>query len=655
MWRILYMGNNKAELINISKNNKLYGKNTARLMNFFNLGVTTKNQMIPTEPVLDKKGNPTDKIRPIDMPNAVENAYQYLISNMNTAPYMDNQFRFLRYKDFQSAFETEPILNTALKIYVSEAYTSEYGKKLVGIKAKDSKLEKHFYEWFDRVGFTENVIRDIFSNLVVFGDAFWLNGVDMEGNGGITTITPLSPYLVTDRIELSVQTVYEKKQWYDMSLNIANAYPALQQIVDIVSQKNVEDISMFYKSYLFGYTLRLYAEEENGNSQDVKNVKGVPPWCIGHCRLFTTDKAFAPFGMPMCMSAIPAYKSYKTTQLLIDMLRSQSFPREHYSIHCDENSDPFTRNLRISEAKNFLEGITPQTKNQDGLSVGSKIYSCEGLVDYDLLDPSIDLDALGDLEKKEYSLCMATGIPMDYLMPDKGDGLGGDYAEKLYYLNKIFQRRVDALRRAFLETLDETYRMHLLLTNEFEGDKTEFELYIENPVEDLTSDKISQISDVFSLAKDILDTLATSFGLERGESLSPKIVKSVLSMYLPLERDVISQWVDEVYGCAEEENKDDNNEDEEGKSKDNMFGKKPNLFESLQEKQIMEKCEEKLNEEYFKFKKEHGMINGKIGNKLYYNNTYNLKANYKNSTLALLNEQIKLNKVQRLKEQTENK
>ena len=651
------MSNNKANLIDVSKNNKLYGKNSSKLLNFFNIGITDKGNMIPTEPITSKSGEPTGKYKPIEMPSAMEQTYQYIVSNMNTMPYCDNMYRFLRYKDFKSACTTEPILETAVKIYVSECYTSQFGQNLVGIKGKDSKVEKNFYEWFNNVGFTENIIRDIFTNLVIYGDAFWLNGIDMQGQGGVTNITVLSPFLVADRIEFNVGMVEEKKQWWNFALNLANTYPALQQIVDIVSQKNVEDISMLYKSYLFGYTLKLWAEEEDGNSEDVKNVKGVPPWCISHCRLFTTDKDFFPFGRPLFMSAIPAYKSYKTTQLLVDMLRSQSFPREHYSIKCEDNSDVFTRNMRISEAKNFLEGITPQSQNQDGLSIGAKIYSCDGLVDYDLLDPSIDLDALGDLEKKEYSLCMGTGIPMDYLMPDRGDGLGGDYAEKLYYLNKVFQRRVDLIRCAFLETLTECYRMHLMLTNQFDGDKTEFELYIENPVEDMTSDKISQISDVFSLAKDILDTLATSFGLERGESLSPKIVKSILSQYLPVEKDMISQWVDEVYGCAEEENKDDNAEEEDGKPKDNMFGKKPNLFESrMKEKQIMEKfeeCKEKINEEYFKFKREHGMCNGVIGNKLYYNNTYSLKANYKNSTLALLKEQINMNKAQRLKEKLE--
>ena len=646
------MGNSKVELINISKTNKQY-KNTSKLMDFFSIGVTDKGNLIPTEHIRDKDGKESPKVKPIEMPSAMEQTYQYLVSNLNTAPYTDNAYRFLRYKDMKTACTTEPILDTAVKVYVAESYTSEYGKNLVQIKAKDSKLEKYFYKWFEDVGFTENVIRDIFTNLVMYGDAFWVNGIDMEGKGGITKITMLSPFLVTDRIEFNVGMVNEKREWFRMALNLANTYPSLQQIVDIVSQKNVEDISKLYQSYLFGYTLKLYAEEENENDpQDVENVKGVPPWCIAHCRLFTTDKDFFPFGKPMFLSAIPTFKSYKTTQLLIDMLRSQSFPREYYQIKCDENSDPFTRQMRISEAKNFLEGITPQTQNQDGLSVGSRIYGCEGLVDFELLDPSIDLESLGDLEAKKYSMCMATGIPMTYLCPEEGEGLGGDNAEKLYYLNKIFQRRVDALRRAFLEELDETFRMHLLLTEEFDGDKSEFELSIENPVQDYSSDKVSEISDIFGLAKEVVDTISTCAGLERGDRVAPNIVKSVLTQYLPVEKDIINKWIDEIYGSAEEE-ENQNNDEDDGKSKDNLFGKKPNLFES---RQIMEKIEEsknKINEEYFKYKKEHGMTEGQIGNRYYYNNTYRLKAHYQYTPLYFLKEEIQTQKTKRIQEEME--
>ena len=648
------MGNSKVDLINVSKTNKQY-KNTSKLMDFFSIGVTDKGNLIPTEHVRDKNGKELPKVKPIEMPSAMEQTYQYLVNNMNTAPYTDNAYRFLRYKDMKTACTTEPILDTAVKVYVAESYTSEYGKNLVQIKAKDSKLEKYFYKWFEDVGFTENVIRDIFTNLVMYGDAFWLNNIDMKGKGGIMSITPISPFLVAERIEFNVGMVEEKKQWFQMALNLANTYPSLQQIVDIVSEKNVEDISKFYQSYLFGYTLKLWAEEENeGNPQDVENVKGVPPWCIAHCRLFTTDKDFFPYGKPLFLSAIPTFKSYKTTQLLIDMLRSQCFPREHYSIKCDENSDVFTRNMRITEAKNFIEGITPQTQNQDGLSVGAKVYSCEGLIDYELLDPSIDLEALGDLEEKKYSMCMATGIPMTYLCPEEGEGLGGDNAEKLYYLNKIFQRRVDALRRAFLEELDETFRMHLLLTEEFDGDKSEFELSIENPVQDYSSDKVSEISDIFGLAKEVVDTISTCAGLERGDRVAPNIVKSVLTQYLPVEKDTINKWIDEIYGSAEEEENQNNNEDD-GKPKDNLFGKKPNLFES---RQIMEKIEEsknKINEEYFKYKKEHGMTEGQIGNRYYYNNTYRLKAHYQYTPLYFLKEEIQTQKAKRIQEEMKNK
>ena len=644
------MGNSKYELVDVEKTNSKQGKNTKKLLDFFNISPTTKNTIYPTENVLDKNGKETNKVKPIDMPSAMEQTYQYIVSNMNTAPYMDNTYRFLRYKDMKSACATEPILNTAVKIYVSEAYVAEKSSDLVQIKAKDKKLEKVFHEWYDNVGFTENVVRDIFTNLVMYGDAFWINGIDMEGKGGITNITALSPFLVADRIEFNVAMVQEKQQWFNMSLNLANTYPALKQIVDIVSQKNVEDISKMYQSYLFGYTLKLWAEEDNGDNS--QNVKGVPPWVITHCRLFTTDKDFFPFGMPMMLSALPMYKSYKTTQLLVDMLRSQCFPREHYQIKCDEHSDPFTRNMRISEAKNFLEGITPQSQNQDGLSVGAKIYSCEGLVDYDLLDPSIDMESLGDLEFKEKQMVMGTGIPDSYILPSEGAGdLGGENAENLFYLNKIFQRRVVALRRAFLEALDESFRMHLLLTEQFDGDKTEFELFIENPVENYTSDKVSEISDIFSLAKDIIDTISTCAGLERGDKISPEIVKSVLIQYLPVERDVIDKWINAIYQDSEEEKTDE----EENSTKDNLIGKKGNLFENKKIREKIEESSQKITDEYFKFKREHGMTEGQIGNKYYYNNTYRLRQHYENTTLSLLKEQININKIKRFEEQTNGK
>ena len=103
------MGNSKVDLINISKTNKQY-KNTSKLMDFFSIGVTDKGNLIPTEHVRDKDGKELPKIKAIELPSALEQTYQYLISNMNTMPYCDNMYRFLRYKDMKMACTTEPIL-----------------------------------------------------------------------------------------------------------------------------------------------------------------------------------------------------------------------------------------------------------------------------------------------------------------------------------------------------------------------------------------------------------------------------------------------------------------------------------------------------------------------------------------------------------------
>ena len=75
------MGNSKVDLLNINKSNKNYGKTTSKLLDFFNLGITTDRNMIPTEHVRDKNGKELPKVKPIEMPSAMESAYQYLVSN----------------------------------------------------------------------------------------------------------------------------------------------------------------------------------------------------------------------------------------------------------------------------------------------------------------------------------------------------------------------------------------------------------------------------------------------------------------------------------------------------------------------------------------------------------------------------------------------
>lgn len=643
-------------------------KGLSKLLNFFRIAPTSNKRIVPTEPVRKKDGKgktkETGKYKPIEMPTTVEQAYQYFVQNLNTGVYRTNEARFERYKECRYMVEVEPLMNTAVQIYVSESYMVEDGKPPITIKAKDSKVEKLFYEWLNDVGFTENVIRDVIYNLVVYGDAFWVNQIDLNNNLGVTSITCLDPFLVKNRIEFNVGMVNQQNLWNKSVLNLTNTYGSLNQIYQQITNKDkeTEDFSQFYQSYLFGYELGINAEENDGSK-----VQGVPPWMITHCRLFSTEKAFFPFGKPMLFNALASFKSYKTTEMLIDMLRVASFPREVINIKGEENMDIFSRQDRVDETRQFLENITPATNTQDGLAVGERIYTMQDLFEYDLIDPDIDMDKLGDLEMKKTSMVMGTGVPDAYIIPSEGAGdLGGENADSLYYLSKIFQRRCNTIRASVLEGITESFRMHLLLTGTADGDKTEFELSMPTPINEYNDDKISHDSDMLDFATNILSNLGQMVGLERGDKLPDEVIRDVLKMYMPVHASKIDKWVKLLTNAVEEEDisptegeteKDPaplivptGNEIGGDKKKTEAYEVKVNRI-----KESLRRNDKMIREAYFKSRKDTGVLEGMLGNRFYYDNTPRTKnPMYEKSTIGFLKKERNLRAVQKLEEKLTN-
>ena len=623
------------------KQNKL-----KKLLSFFKIMPTDKGYVTPAEVKTDKKGNLTS-MKPINLPSSLQQAYEYFVQNMNVGIYLSNQYRFERYKTCKYMVTESPIINTATQIYVSEAFSPKNGQKSVVINAKDSKVEKKFYEWYSKVGFTDNIIREFAYNLVVYGDAFWINEIDKENlDEGIKSISPLSPFLVKDRLEFNVNTVMEQKSWSQTCLNLTNKYSSIKQIYDIISgSKDIEDFSQFYKTYLMGYALKIGVEEE---STDEK-IFGVPPWSITHCRMFTTENDFAPFGKPLFINAISNYQSYKTTQMLIDMLRVASFPREVINIKGAENMEVYSRLERIDSVRKFLENITPKTDNQDGLAVGERIYTMEDLFEFDLVDPDIDMDKLGDLEMKEKALVMGTGIPDSYILPSEGAGdLGGENADSLYYLNKIFQRRCDSIRSALLEGIDQSFRMHLLLTEQFDGYKTEFELAIPSNTEDYNDEEISRDSDFLDLATSILNNLGEMVGLERGDKLPDEIIRDVLKTYMPIDSNKLDKWINILVKEADKIN-DENDENEENSGDNNENNNSAPLIvttgNKLKEKIIKIKEQNLIKKAYLSSKLEKGILNGVCGKFLCLNNSFK-----KNIVFELLEEECQQKRLTEIKE-----
>jgi hypothetical protein len=596
-------------------------------------------------------------LKPIDFPTDVMRAYEYFLQNQQL--YNPNRERFELYKSLLFMVRNNGVMNRALTTYITETIEMKDGEKPIQIRAKDKKVEKDFNEWLDKIGFNYNMLNELVYDLVLLGDSFIIHDIDDEG---IKEASLVDPFLVRDRVELNLNRIEEIRQWGIVNKNYVNRFRSIQQIIDqITNKKDSDEVDayLYYKSYLLGYEMKFSTDNESGKD----NYRSLPPWSMTHFRLFTTKSEFFPFGRPMFINSLAPFQSYKTTEMLIDMLRVAAFPKEIVTIKSGENATPFDRLQRINEVRELIENITPKTNNKDNLSINERYYAIEELFTYDVIDTNIDMDKLGDLEKKLDDLILSTGIPDTYLIPSRGSGLGGESAKALLYNSRIFKRNVEAIKSAILEGFSNMYRLHLTIANKFQGKDTEFELYMPINSEMFSSDKVSQDGDQLRLATDFLNNLGQALGMDRGQSLPPKVVKDILNYYLPVDELTVNKWINGIVKKEEDDAEEAienaqlgivdpnavkkpydgtpaplvvptegvdtgiNNNQGAFSKKISSKSKKESYNKAVKEflesyTNDTEGSDQIIREAYFKSKKTLGMTNGLLGNYIYWNDSY---------------------------------
>lgn len=620
-------------------------KNVNRLLNFFGLALKTDNNnvksLVPGKP--SKKQDTFSNPTPIDFPSDIQKALEYFIANYDMS---SNSERFNRYNQLLFMVRSSGIMSSASQIYTEETFESKKGERPIQIKAKDKEIETLFYTWLDSIGFNLNVLREISWNLTVFGDAFWVNSIDLDN--GIIGVNVIDPFLVKDKLEFSLNNLGQTKNWKSSVTNLTNRYKSLSKLAQLIDSGNIEDedYALYYQSYILGYEIRTSVAQDSDS-------KVLPPWAITHFRHFSTQSEFFPFGRPLFINSIARFKSYMTTEMLIDLLRVASFPKEKITVKGGDTLSPLDRRIKLQEVKQMIENMTPKTEAKNNLTIGDRIYDMDDLYEYDILDPGVDIDKLGDLEMKLDDLILTIGIPDSYLIPSKGSGMGGENATALLYNNKIFQRRVIGNKSAILEGITHTFRMHLAIIQKSDGAETEFELFMPTNIESFSDDEISFNSDALKLASDMIETIGSLLGLDRGEQLPISVVKDILYQYIPIDSKIIDKWINAIMKQKNVENENDANSQDAPEGTNKFPFNKKEKTESIKIKKITEaykegKLDNLLRETYFKIKNEIGITNGLIGTKVYYNNSRQLKENknkvgYQYSVYRLLSNQ-KLNK-----------
>lgn len=526
------------------------------LLKFFNLAIdkTGESNFSQKNNILTPGGydKQTKEYKPINFPTDIERAIEYFL--LNNQIYNTNRDRYELYKSLLFMVRNSGLMLTALQTYITETIDITSGDKPLQIKAVDKKVEKYFYKWLDSIGFNYNLFNELVYDLVLLGDSFLLHDVDFDK--GIEKIEILDPFIVKNRIELNVNKAVEFSNWVGTQRNYTTTYQSLQQISDYISgldENNELNIFDYFKSFTMGYELKFSVDDE-------QKFKAIPPWYITHFRLFTTKSEFFPFGRPLFINSLAPFQSFKTTEMLIDMLRVASFPKEVINIKGGGGLTPMDRMQRLNDTREFLENISPKTNTKDNIAVGERIYVMDDLFDYRVLDSGVTMDKLGDLEAKLTDLILSTAIPDSLLIPSRGaGGIGGENAQALYFNNKIFQKRVEGIKSAILEGFSNMFRLHLAITEKFDGEKTEFELLMPINPEMYNAEKIQQLSDLFMLADNVVSNLATALGVEVYQ-IPPDILKEVFRNYMPVDADIIEKWIDIILSHKEEEGIDSNPE-----------------------------------------------------------------------------------------------
>lgn len=603
-----------------------------------------------------KVDSATGKIQPIKFPSDIQKMYEYYLDNYSS-PFVTNRERFMLYRDLDFTFENEGLMSRAMRIYKDESYEIQDGQKPVQIRAKDKKVEKTFYEWLSTIGFNYQILGSTIENIVRYADGFWINTIN--GKDGITGVTPLSPKLIKDKLEFNLATASKIQQWSSSYLNITNKHEAMDELLGLLrDEKKLEDWSLYFKSYNLGYILKYAVDQEESSH----NVKAIPPWGITHFRLSTeAEPDFFPFSKPLFIYSIAVYRGFKTTQMLIDMLRAASFPREIVKIKGDDTMTPIDRVRRVNEVRELIENMSPVTNNRDMMGVGDRIYTMEGLFDFEVADVDIEIGRLGDLEMKRQDLILSTGIPDTILMPSEGSGLGGESASAILYQNKFFQRNVNSIKGAVLAGMTEVFRTHLAITEQYDGEATEFELFMPVNAEVYNSEKIENMQSSFELASDIMNNLAQALGMERGESLPEDVIVEILQNFVSIDSHLLNRWVNKIKDKAEEA--DAEKEGEESQDNGAPFivpssgggsssgGNKPKKRESFFDRadgvkatkrflesssnksqgvrrfleEFLKGDDSKIREAYFQAKKGKSMNEGIIGHNYYFNNTEEIR------------------------------
>jgi hypothetical protein len=468
-----------------------------------------------------KKNNP-----PIKWDEETQELYNWWWSTTHTNV-DDYKNRSLLYEDMDVLFLNAQRVIKASKIICGEVIQADSNNEPIFIDAK-RPVKKFIQEFFDKININY-YLRQTVKDFVKYGNAFWILEFDQTG---VSKILPVSPYDVVDRIEF---TPYEVRKMLDTNDKFLTQYRQLdrmdQYIDDIV---NKDSSASYFDSYLIGFQV---------------DDKIIPPWKLLHFRNLTNDSPFKPFGVPVFIHAMSAYRQYDAAMSLQITARGMKFPKNHWKLTIPNTVSPSDVFEYVSEfmAEYQNSGFTNSKKDLAG--IGDNVVSVEGLIDYSQIVPEIELGKMEDVEMLLSDLSEACIVPRNLIDPN--DSSYGDSGVSLAEKFKPFARFVYEVQNYILEQITQLVKIHMITSgSQFATEDVQFILSMPYPESQTNADIINSQSSLLGLANDVITALSDK--LMGGETLPPEIIRQVYTKFLPYDDEIIDRWISDTIKAKEE-------------------------------------------------------------------------------------------------------
>ncbi len=506
------------------------------LQRFFKIKAVPKKDRIDGSK--EKEIKPTNKEgRVVKLTSEVQKAWDWYFKNSDSPQTIKN--RFDRYDDIDYMIYNDSIISFALELYSDEIAQADVQEKPVEVFAKKA-VEKEIYRLLELWGIDQTYIRECGYNLVGFGDSFDI--IDFNKKDGITEVSPIDVRDVSERYEFKYSEIAKMRKSKKSYLN--RAPESISNFIDNL-ESDSSQASGNFTSYLLGFLL--------------SDGSYLPPWGVNHYRLFSRKSEFWPYGRSMFINLIGPFRQLKTAKNLMALSRALAFPKEIYEIETSEEMSEVEQWEKVNEARQEFQNSGVTEQNKEDFSVNSQLWIPKGVLSYRSEKSDLRVEDIKDVELLRDDLIMGTRIPKGYLIVDRGGW--GTSSQSLIQQSKPFGRAVFSVQSPILQNISHLIRMHFLMTGQFDGEHTEFQLALKFPVVEEASDRLRMKQDTLRLAGDIIDGVKNAMGL-RNEEPPPEVVRAIFSKYSFLSDEDIENI---VKGFAKEPNPDDESKFDEEK------------------------------------------------------------------------------------------